>query len=53
MLGGACDVVEGAHQSQTYRDVGNGIVPDLLECRIEQASKLIHGTNNRSTCGGA
>ena len=29
-----CDVAIGAHQPQTDGDVGNGIVSDLLECRI-------------------
>ena len=33
--GAACDVAIGAHQPQTDRDVGNGIMPDLLERGIQ------------------
>ena len=38
------DVAVGTHQPETDRDVGNGIVPDLLKRVSSRPSKLIHGT---------
>ena len=35
MLGGICDVAEGAQQSQTHRDISGSVVPNLLECRVK------------------
>jgi hypothetical protein len=35
MLGGTCDVAEGAQQSQTHGDIGGSVVPNLLECRVK------------------
>ena len=48
-----CNVAISTHQPQTDGDVGNGIMSDLLECRIQQAVEIIHGTTSRNTCGGA
>jgi hypothetical protein len=36
MLGGICDVAEGAQQPQTHGDIGGSVMPNLLECGVKQ-----------------